>query len=210
MDRQQQRWRSPWYSHRVTPLRGGRSTHHSHAITAMPSQPFIITRVLPPSPVCRRVPLCASVCRRRHWCGGSGGSKRMERQQPAGSQPSTQAAHTDHTQTTHHGTGQHDTAHIAQQRMAAHGSTWQQKMAQHTWHSHGWDSTISPSVLWPPLFAPPPLRCPPLLVQVSLSWLRDGLKPRCITRDLKWGTPVLHPQFNDKVSWGLGDKCDAV
>lgn len=161
MDRQQQRWRSPWYSHRVTPLRGGRSTHHSHAITAMPSQPFIITRVLPPSPVCRRVPLCASVCRRRHWCGGSGGSKRMERQQPAGSQPSTQAAHTDHTRTTHHGTGQHDTAHIAQQRMAAHGSTWQQKMAQHTWHSHGWDSTISPSVLWPPLIAPPPPPLPP-------------------------------------------------
>ena len=25
---------------------------------------------------------------------------------------------------------------------------------------------------------------------ITRSWLRDGLKPRCITRDLKWGTPV--------------------
>lgn len=26
--------------------------------------------------------------------------------------------------------------------------------------------------------------------QVTAAWLRDGLKPRCITRDLKWGVPV--------------------
>ncbi|XP_032029156.1 methionine--tRNA ligase, cytoplasmic isoform X1 [Hylobates moloch] len=31
------------------------------------------------------------------------------------------------------------------------------------------------------------------------SWLRDGLKPRCITRDLKWGTPVPLEGFKDKV-----------
>ncbi|KAJ3602201.1 hypothetical protein NHX12_029960 [Muraenolepis orangiensis] len=35
--------------------------------------------------------------------------------------------------------------------------------------------------------------------QITRSWLRDGLKPRCITRDLKWGTPVPHPDFADKV-----------
>uniref|UniRef100_A0A6Q2X7T0 Methionine--tRNA ligase, cytoplasmic n=1 Tax=Esox lucius TaxID=8010 RepID=A0A6Q2X7T0_ESOLU len=35
--------------------------------------------------------------------------------------------------------------------------------------------------------------------QITRSWLRDGLKPRCITRDLKWGTPVPHPDFSDKV-----------
>ncbi|XP_070814645.1 methionine--tRNA ligase, cytoplasmic isoform X2 [Chaetodon trifascialis] len=35
--------------------------------------------------------------------------------------------------------------------------------------------------------------------QITRSWLRDGLKPRCITRDLKWGTPVPHPDFQDKV-----------
>uniref|UniRef100_A0A8C5APP0 Methionine--tRNA ligase, cytoplasmic n=1 Tax=Gadus morhua TaxID=8049 RepID=A0A8C5APP0_GADMO len=35
--------------------------------------------------------------------------------------------------------------------------------------------------------------------QITRSWLRDGLKPRCITRDLKWGTPVPHPDFKDKV-----------
>ncbi|KAK4312772.1 hypothetical protein Pmani_015786 [Petrolisthes manimaculis] len=31
------------------------------------------------------------------------------------------------------------------------------------------------------------------------SWLRDGLKSRCITRDLKWGTPVPKEGFEDKV-----------
>ncbi|XP_046870210.1 methionine--tRNA ligase, cytoplasmic isoform X2 [Hypomesus transpacificus] len=35
--------------------------------------------------------------------------------------------------------------------------------------------------------------------QITRSWLRDGLKPRCITRDLRWGTPVPHPDFSDKV-----------
>ncbi|XP_019952461.2 methionine--tRNA ligase, cytoplasmic [Paralichthys olivaceus] len=35
--------------------------------------------------------------------------------------------------------------------------------------------------------------------QITRSWLRDGLKPRCITRDLKWGIPVPHPDFKDKV-----------
>uniref|UniRef100_T1JAR2 Methionine--tRNA ligase, cytoplasmic n=1 Tax=Strigamia maritima TaxID=126957 RepID=T1JAR2_STRMM len=31
------------------------------------------------------------------------------------------------------------------------------------------------------------------------SWLKEGLKPRCITRDLKWGTPVPLEGFTDKV-----------
>ncbi|XP_028261747.1 methionine--tRNA ligase, cytoplasmic isoform X2 [Parambassis ranga] len=35
--------------------------------------------------------------------------------------------------------------------------------------------------------------------QITRSWLRDGLKPRCITRDLQWGTPVPHPDFDKKV-----------
>ncbi|ERE90584.1 methionine--tRNA ligase, cytoplasmic isoform X1 [Cricetulus griseus] len=34
---------------------------------------------------------------------------------------------------------------------------------------------------------------------ITRSWLRDGLKPRCITRDLKWGTPVPLEGFKDKV-----------
>uniref|UniRef100_A0A2K5YZ95 methionine--tRNA ligase n=1 Tax=Mandrillus leucophaeus TaxID=9568 RepID=A0A2K5YZ95_MANLE len=34
---------------------------------------------------------------------------------------------------------------------------------------------------------------------ITRSWLRDGLKPRCITRDLKWGTPVPLGGFEDKV-----------
>ncbi|XP_069003046.1 methionine--tRNA ligase, cytoplasmic isoform X1 [Embiotoca jacksoni] len=35
--------------------------------------------------------------------------------------------------------------------------------------------------------------------QITRSWVRDGLKPRCITRDLHWGTPVPHPDFKEKV-----------
>ncbi|XP_074125978.1 methionine--tRNA ligase, cytoplasmic isoform X2 [Sminthopsis crassicaudata] len=34
---------------------------------------------------------------------------------------------------------------------------------------------------------------------ITRSWLRDGLKPRCITRDLKWGTPVPLEGFQNKV-----------
>ncbi|CAL7944853.1 unnamed protein product [Xylocopa violacea] len=34
---------------------------------------------------------------------------------------------------------------------------------------------------------------------VARPWLRDGLKPRCITRDLKWGIPVPVEGFENKV-----------
>ncbi len=34
---------------------------------------------------------------------------------------------------------------------------------------------------------------------VTNGWIDGGLKPRCITRDLKWGTPVPKPGFEDKV-----------
>lgn len=34
---------------------------------------------------------------------------------------------------------------------------------------------------------------------VAKAWLRDGLKPRCITRDLKWGIPVPVEGFENKV-----------
>lgn len=36
-------------------------------------------------------------------------------------------------------------------------------------------------------------------IQVTKSWIRDGLKERCITRDLKWGIPVPKPGYEDKV-----------
>ena len=36
-------------------------------------------------------------------------------------------------------------------------------------------------------------------VQITSSWIRDGLKERCITRDLKWGIPVNKPGYEDKV-----------
>ncbi|OXB53369.1 hypothetical protein ASZ78_007560, partial [Callipepla squamata] len=34
---------------------------------------------------------------------------------------------------------------------------------------------------------------------ITRSWIRDGLRPRCITRDLQWGTPVPLDGFRDKV-----------
>ncbi len=34
---------------------------------------------------------------------------------------------------------------------------------------------------------------------ITRSWLKEGLKPRCITRDLKWGTRVPLKGFEDKV-----------
>ncbi|KAI8024393.1 putative methionine--tRNA ligase [Camellia lanceoleosa] len=36
-------------------------------------------------------------------------------------------------------------------------------------------------------------------IQATNAWLKEGLKPRCITRDLKWGVPVPHEKFKDKV-----------
>eukprot|EP00184_Porphyridium_aerugineum_P000270 CAMPEP_0184697858 /NCGR_PEP_ID=MMETSP0313-20130426/4663_1 /TAXON_ID=2792 /ORGANISM="Porphyridium aerugineum, Strain SAG 1380-2" /LENGTH=772 /DNA_ID=CAMNT_0027156699 /DNA_START=48 /DNA_END=2366 /DNA_ORIENTATION=- len=36
-------------------------------------------------------------------------------------------------------------------------------------------------------------------IAMTNSWLRDGLKSRCITRDLKWGTPVPLEGYTDKV-----------
>jgi len=34
---------------------------------------------------------------------------------------------------------------------------------------------------------------------VTTTWLRDGLKPRCISRDLLWGTPVPLEGYTNKV-----------
>ncbi|GLV36249.1 Methionyl-tRNA synthetase [Carabus blaptoides fortunei] len=34
---------------------------------------------------------------------------------------------------------------------------------------------------------------------IGKTWLREGLKPRCITRDLKWGIPVPIDGYRDKV-----------
>ncbi|CAF1399627.1 unnamed protein product [Rotaria sordida] len=36
-------------------------------------------------------------------------------------------------------------------------------------------------------------------VTITEAWLSEGLKPRCITRDLKWGTPVPLEGYTDKV-----------
>lgn len=34
---------------------------------------------------------------------------------------------------------------------------------------------------------------------IAKSWVKGGLQPRCITRDLKWGTPVPLKGYEDKV-----------
>lgn len=36
-------------------------------------------------------------------------------------------------------------------------------------------------------------------IQATYAWLKEGLKSRCITRDLKWGVPVPHERYSDKV-----------
>ena len=36
-------------------------------------------------------------------------------------------------------------------------------------------------------------------IQMTQAWIRDGLKERAITRDLKWGIPVPKAGFEDKV-----------
>ncbi|CAL2241031.1 unnamed protein product [Prunus armeniaca] len=36
-------------------------------------------------------------------------------------------------------------------------------------------------------------------IQATNAWLKEGLKQRCITRDLKWGVPVPHDNFKEKV-----------
>lgn len=36
-------------------------------------------------------------------------------------------------------------------------------------------------------------------IQITNTWLKEGLRSRCITRDLKWGVSVPHEKFSDKV-----------
>ncbi|CAA7027942.1 unnamed protein product [Microthlaspi erraticum] len=36
-------------------------------------------------------------------------------------------------------------------------------------------------------------------IQTTNAWLKDGLRHRCITRDLKWGVPVPHENYKEKV-----------
>src|SRR4029077_5190724 len=40
---------------------------------------------------------------------------------------------------------------------------------------------------------------PPLVQSIARKWLDEGLKDRCITRDLAWGVPVPKQGFEDKV-----------
>ena len=40
---------------------------------------------------------------------------------------------------------------------------------------------------------------PQVAYSIAQKWLNEGLQPRCITRDLKWGFPVNKPGFENKV-----------
>lgn len=40
---------------------------------------------------------------------------------------------------------------------------------------------------------------PDVAYSIALKWLKEGLQPRCITRDLKWGFPVNKAGYEDKV-----------
>ncbi|KAF2149510.1 methionyl-tRNA synthetase [Myriangium duriaei CBS 260.36] len=44
-------------------------------------------------------------------------------------------------------------------------------------------------------------------IGITESWLNEGLKPRGITRDLKWGTEVPLPGYEDKVLYVWFDAC---
>ncbi len=40
---------------------------------------------------------------------------------------------------------------------------------------------------------------PDVAYSIAKKWVKEGLEPRCITRDLKWGFPVNKPGYEDKV-----------
>ena len=40
---------------------------------------------------------------------------------------------------------------------------------------------------------------PPLVTSIARKWLDEGIRDRCITRDLAWGVPVPKPGFEGKV-----------
>lgn len=42
---------------------------------------------------------------------------------------------------------------------------------------------------------------------ITAAWLKEGLKPRSITRDIKWGTKVPLPGYDDKVFYVWFDAC---
>lgn len=44
-------------------------------------------------------------------------------------------------------------------------------------------------------------------INITKSWIKEGLKPRGITRDLKWGTAVPLPGYDDKVLYVWFDAC---
>ncbi|MDR0501921.1 MAG: methionine--tRNA ligase [Treponema sp.] len=44
-------------------------------------------------------------------------------------------------------------------------------------------------------------------IQMTNAWIRDGLKERAITRDLKWGIPVPRPGYENKVFYVWFDAC---
>ncbi|KAJ5689805.1 hypothetical protein N7462_004197 [Penicillium macrosclerotiorum] len=43
--------------------------------------------------------------------------------------------------------------------------------------------------------------------EITAAWLKEGLKPRSITRNIKWGTPVPLPGYEDKVIYAWFDAC---
>ena len=42
---------------------------------------------------------------------------------------------------------------------------------------------------------------------ITASWLKEGLQPRSITRDIKWGTEVPLPGYENKVIYSWFDAC---
>ena len=40
-------------------------------------------------------------------------------------------------------------------------------------------------------------------IQATYAWIKEGVRSRCITRDLKWGVPVPHEKYKDKIGQDL-------
>lgn len=48
---------------------------------------------------------------------------------------------------------------------------------------------------------------PSVSKEITSAWLKEGLRPRSITRDMKWGTPIPLPGYEEKVIYPWFDAC---
>lgn len=75
------------------------------------------------------------------------------------------------------------------------GSHWLEQ--RETWHLFLKQSVLVPEI---EAWVAQHTEWPDVVKQIALGWIHQGLKDRCITRDLSWGVPVLgDPDLQNKV-----------